>query len=131
MLAMVVIVFILCWSPILIFEALQAFDVIHWWITGSLKHAKTCFSLLAYFNRCDPMSLLPSSCCYYCYFYYPYPSCINPFIYGFMSRNFRHSFSEALCQVSPATHRSRLVLPQCHLKTREGRSHLGLDRESR
>ena len=51
MLALVVIVFILCWSPILIFEALQAFDVIHWWITGRLKHAKTCFSLLAYFNR--------------------------------------------------------------------------------
>ena len=25
-------------------------------------------------------------------------SCINPIIYGFMSRNFRQSFSEALCQ---------------------------------
>jgi len=74
MLAMVVLVFLLCWSPILVFELLQSFDIVHWWITGGLKHAKTCFSLLAYFN-----------------------SCINPVIYGFMSRNFRQSFSEALC----------------------------------
>merc|ERR1719336_1878870 len=74
MLAMVVLVFLLCWSPILLFELLQSFDIVNWWITGGLKHTKTCFSLLAYFN-----------------------SCINPVIYGFMSRNFRQSFSEALC----------------------------------
>ena len=51
MLVMVVMVFILCWSPILIFEMLQSFDIVHWWITGTLKHTKTCLSLLAYFNR--------------------------------------------------------------------------------
>ena len=30
MLAMVVLVFLLCWSPILVFELLQSFDIVHW-----------------------------------------------------------------------------------------------------
>ena len=51
MLGMVVTVFILCWSPILIFEVLQSYNIIGTQIFGSIKHTKTCFSLLAYFNR--------------------------------------------------------------------------------
>jgi len=75
MLVMVVTVFILCWSPILVFEVLQAYSIIGAQVFGEVKHIKTFFSLLAYVN-----------------------SCINPLIYGFMSKNFRRSFTEALCQ---------------------------------
>ena len=66
MLVMVVTVFILCWTPILIFEVtfhfpandlknilqvLQAFDVIGLQVFGLVKHIKTFCSLLAYVNR--------------------------------------------------------------------------------
>ena len=67
MLVMVVTVFILCWTPILIFEVtfhllrnplnnillqvLQAFDIIGLQVFGSVKHIKTFCSLLAYVNR--------------------------------------------------------------------------------
>ena len=51
MLVMVVTVFILCWTPILIFEVLQAYDIIDIQMFGSIKHTKTIFNLLAYFNR--------------------------------------------------------------------------------
>ena len=73
MLVMVVTVFILCWTPILIFEetrkisidmqstientfncpvqVLQAYAVIGAQVFGTVKHIKTVFSLLAYVNR--------------------------------------------------------------------------------
>ena len=67
MLVMVVTVFILCWTPILIFEVtrrivhktllfiafqvLQAYAVIGAQVFGVVKHIKTVFSLLAYVNR--------------------------------------------------------------------------------
>ena len=53
MLGMVVTVFIFCWTPILIFEVLQSYDIIGTQVFGSIKHTKTCFSLLAYFNRSE------------------------------------------------------------------------------
>jgi len=73
MLLMVVCVFIVCWSPILIFNVLQSFDVIPTQLFDEYKHVKTSFSLLAYFN-----------------------SCLNPIIYGFMSATFRQSFKDLL-----------------------------------
>ena len=91
MLGMVVTVFILCWAPILIFEVLQSYDIIGTQVFGSTKHTKTCFSLLAYFNRWKIKTIYSFSILI-CF------SCINPLIYGFMSRNFRQSFSDALCQ---------------------------------
>ena len=96
MLVMVVTVFILCWTPILIFEVLQAYSVIGAQVFGEVKHIKTVFSLLAYVNRwpfylCMGNINILRNLCF---------SCINPLIYGFMSKNFRRSFSEALCKCS-------------------------------
>ena len=51
MLVMVVTVFIFCWTPILIFEVLQSYNIIGTQVFRSIKHVKTCFSLLAYGNR--------------------------------------------------------------------------------
>ena len=90
MLGMVVIVFILCWTPILIFEVLQSFGIIGTQIFGIVKHTKTVLSLLSYFNRYSSkrINIFKILNC----------SCINPVIYGFMSTNFRKSFKEALCK---------------------------------
>ena len=51
MLLVVVLVFIICWTPLLVFEVLQSFDVIPNQLFDHHKHIKTVFSLLAYFNR--------------------------------------------------------------------------------
>merc|ERR1712227_796374 len=73
MLIMVVLIFIICWTPLLMFNILQSFQMIPTQLFGFLKHLKTTFSLLAYSN-----------------------SCINPVIYGFMSASFRQSFKDLL-----------------------------------
>lgn len=73
MLIVVVIIFVLCWSPILIINVLTAFGVIPTLNYGYMKAIKTTFHLFSYTN-----------------------SCVNPIIYGFMSRNFRASFKAAL-----------------------------------
>lgn len=73
MLIVVVIVFVLCWTPILIFNVLKAFSIIPALNYGAVKPIKTTFHLFSYAN-----------------------SCVNPIIYGFMSRNFRASFKAAL-----------------------------------
>lgn len=69
MLVLVVILFVVCWGPLLIFNVLHSFEHIGNYLLGVEKHLKTTFSLMAYFN-----------------------SCLNPIIYGFMSKNFRESF---------------------------------------
>ncbi|XP_014285975.1 QRFP-like peptide receptor isoform X2 [Halyomorpha halys] len=74
MLVAVVVVFVVCWGPMLTDNLLMAFDVLEHERTNSLKHMGTAFHLMAYFN-----------------------SCVNPIVYGFMSKNFRDSFSKALC----------------------------------
>ena len=51
MLLMVVILFIVCWSPLLIFEVLQSFNVLPTQLFDEHKHIKTSASLLAYLNR--------------------------------------------------------------------------------
>lgn len=73
MLIVVVIVFVLCWTPILVFNVLKAFDIVPLLNYWPLKPFKTAFHLFSYAN-----------------------SCVNPIIYGFMSRNFRASFKAAL-----------------------------------
>ena len=88
MLIIVVIVFILCWTPILIFEVLQSFDIIGTQLFGCLKHIKTFLCLLSYMNRYLKTST-PVLNLIRC-------SCLNPLIYGFMSRNFRKSFTDVL-----------------------------------
>ena len=73
MLIVVIIIFVLCWTPILVVNVLMAFGVYPILNYGYLKAFKTTFHLLSYAN-----------------------SCVNPIIYGFMSRNFRASFKAAL-----------------------------------
>lgn len=72
MLIVVVIIFVLCWTPILVINVLTAFKIMPLLNYGSLKAIKTTFHLLSYAN-----------------------SCVNPIIYGFMSQNFRASFKAA------------------------------------
>lgn len=86
MLIVVVIIFILCWSPILVINVLAAFQVLPSLNYGNMFVIKTTSHLLSYAN-----------------------SCVNPIIYGFMSRNFRTSFREAIvtclgCRVSKQSH---------------------------
>lgn len=74
MLVTVVVLFAICWTPILIDNILTAYNVLSQERTGFLKYMLSTFHLLSYFN-----------------------SCINPIIYGFMSKTFRDSFKVALC----------------------------------
>ncbi|XP_015116772.1 QRFP-like peptide receptor isoform X1 [Diachasma alloeum] len=74
MLVAVVVLFAICWSPMLIDNVLTAYGVLPRLKSGVIKHMNTAFQLMAYFN-----------------------SCINPIIYGFMSKHFRESFLAAAC----------------------------------
>ncbi|EEB11706.1 conserved hypothetical protein [Pediculus humanus corporis] len=74
MLVAVVVIYVLCWGPMLVDNVLQAYGISSHIRIGWLKYMGTIFHLMAYFN-----------------------SCINPIIYGFMSKNFRESFIKALC----------------------------------
>ncbi|XP_017781016.1 PREDICTED: pyroglutamylated RFamide peptide receptor-like [Nicrophorus vespilloides] len=74
MLVAVVFLFAICWGPVLIDNVLKAYKILPKIRTGPLKYMGTTFHLMAYFN-----------------------SCINPVIYGFMSKNFRDSFKTVLC----------------------------------
>lgn len=73
MLIVVILIFVLCWTPILVMNVLKAFSVLPSLNYGHIKAVRTVFHLLSYAN-----------------------SCVNPIIYGFMSRNFRASFKAAL-----------------------------------
>lgn len=73
MLIVVVIIFVLCWTPILVINVLKAFQLIPLLNYGHMKAIVTTFHLFSYAN-----------------------SCVNPIIYGFMSKNFRASFKAAL-----------------------------------
>ncbi|XP_052120550.1 QRFP-like peptide receptor [Frankliniella occidentalis] len=80
MLVAVVVVFVICWAPLLIEHVLTSYGVIakNEERTGDkvwLKYMSIGFHLLSYFN-----------------------SCVNPIVYGFMSRSFRESFRQALCR---------------------------------
>ena len=74
MLVAVVVVFIVCWAPILINNVLIAFEILPELNVPPYKYMRECFHLLSYVN-----------------------SCVNPIVYGFMSRNFRQTFKKALC----------------------------------
>ena len=74
MLVAVVLVFIVCWAPILVNNLLVAFGVWPELSIAPYKYIMEAFHLMSYAN-----------------------SCVNPFVYGFMSRNFRQTFKRALC----------------------------------
>src|SRR5260370_38655173 len=73
MLVAVVVLFVLCWSPILIINMLTSVGILEPLNEGYLKPLRTVAHLMSYVN-----------------------SCINPIVYGFMSKNFRASFRAAL-----------------------------------
>lgn len=74
MLVAVVVLFAICWAPMLIDNVLTAYGYLPRIKGGTHKHLNTVFQLMAYFN-----------------------SCINPIVYGFMSKHFRESFLSAAC----------------------------------
>ncbi|CAG9855082.1 unnamed protein product [Phyllotreta striolata] len=74
MLVTVVVLFAVCWTPMLVDNVLTAYGILPFQKFGTLKYMSSAFSLMAYFN-----------------------SCINPIIYGFMSKTFRESFIQAIC----------------------------------
>lgn len=74
MLAMVVLLFAVCWGPILVNNVLTAWGHLHHLHYGFLKPMRMAFFLMSYFN-----------------------SCVNPIVYAFFSRNFRQSFRIAIC----------------------------------
>ena len=74
MLIVVVILFAVCWTPILVNNVLVAFKVIDYLHMGKLKTMRMAFHLMSYAN-----------------------SCLNPFVYAFMSKNFREGFTHAIC----------------------------------
>lgn len=74
MLVLVVLLFVLCWAPILINNVLTAFQVLEELHLGALKPMRMAFFALSYVN-----------------------SCVNPIVYAFLSKNFRESFKYAIC----------------------------------
>ncbi|XP_021935552.1 pyroglutamylated RFamide peptide receptor-like isoform X3 [Zootermopsis nevadensis] len=76
MLVAVVVLFVLCWAPLLILNVLYAYEILSKYSNdGDNKNIQSAFTVMAYSN-----------------------SCINPLVYGFMSKNFRESFYKALCR---------------------------------
>ena len=73
MLIVVVILFTVCWTPILVNNVLVAFKIIDYLNMGNLKPLRITFHLMSYAN-----------------------SCLNPFVYAFMSKNFCDGFKHAI-----------------------------------
>ncbi|XP_062583746.1 QRFP-like peptide receptor isoform X2 [Saccostrea cucullata] len=84
MLMVIVVLFAICWGPILLNNLLVAFKVIDNLHTGILKPLRMAFHLMSYAN-----------------------SCVNPIVYGIMSKNFQDSLKSVLkCFKSPQTYRT-------------------------
>lgn len=73
MLIIIVLLFAVCWGPILLDNVLVAFGLVDQLHMGDLMYMRIAFNLMSYAN-----------------------SCVNPIVYGFMSKNFRGSFKHAL-----------------------------------
>ena len=104
MLILIMLVFFICWAPILIFNLLAAFSLLgpdNMGTGDTTKHLKTVFSLMAYLNRCYFSIIL-----FYSLFLF---SCLNPIIYGFMSKNFRESFISSSCTCRGNKKREQLL----------------------
>ncbi|KAL5015726.1 hypothetical protein ScPMuIL_005315 [Solemya velum] len=84
MLLAVVVIFLVCWGPLMVNNLLVSFHIIDNLHIGFLKQMRQGFHVLAYFN-----------------------SCVNPIVYGFMSKNFRNSFRYTIfliCRGRPVHH---------------------------
>ncbi len=51
MLVIIILVFVICWTPYLVINVLQSFGVVGARLRGVLKHLKLTFTLMAYLNR--------------------------------------------------------------------------------
>ncbi|XP_069128459.1 QRFP-like peptide receptor [Argopecten irradians] len=76
MLVAIVLLFLLCWGPIMCNNLLVSLGILDDLHFGYLKPMRQLFLLMSYFN-----------------------SCVNPVVYGFMSKNFRNSFRNTLALV--------------------------------
>nr|XP_022319144.1 allatostatin-A receptor-like [Crassostrea virginica] len=84
MLMVIVVLFAICWGPILLNNLLVAAKVISDLHLGFLKPMRMAFHLMSYAN-----------------------SCVNPIVYGIMSKNFQDSLKSALkCCNSRQTYRT-------------------------
>ena len=83
MILAIILLFVLCWGPLLIDNVLTSFRVLPELHYGSLKPIRQTFAIMAYSN-----------------------SCFNPIVYAFMSKNFRSSF---LSTIRSITHNSRCM----------------------
>ncbi|KAL8598577.1 hypothetical protein ACOMHN_051365 [Nucella lapillus] len=102
MLVAVIAIFVICWAPILVSNVLTAFQLIHHLNYGYLKPMRQAFYLMAYAN-----------------------SCVNPFIYGFMSRHFRQTFLHAICTCLKGREHARTMFLQRQNSCATRSSHLG------
>lgn len=76
MLVVIIVLFAICWGPVLIENVFAAFDVTETLNYDHLKHVRSAMHLMAYAN-----------------------SCVNPIVYAFMSRNFRKCFQTTLYSI--------------------------------
>ena len=74
MLVAIIVIFVICWAPITINNLLVAFKVLPPLHFGFFKYMREAFHIMSYAN-----------------------SCVNPVVYGFMSKNFRQTFKRSLC----------------------------------
>ena len=102
MLVAVIAIFVICWAPILVSNVLTAFQVLENLNYGYLKPMRQAFYLLAYVN-----------------------SCVNPLIYGFMSRHFRQTFLHAICTCVKGREYTRSMFLQRQNSCVTRSSHIG------
>lgn len=74
MLVAIILIFVVCWAPITVNNLLVAFKVFPGLHIGPFKYMREAFHIMSYAN-----------------------SCVNPIVYGFMSKNFRQTFLKSLC----------------------------------
>ncbi|XP_053394300.1 QRFP-like peptide receptor [Mercenaria mercenaria] len=74
MLVAIIIIFVVCWAPITFNNLLVAFKILPGLHIGQFKYMREAFHIMSYAN-----------------------SCVNPIVYGFMSKNFRQTFVKSLC----------------------------------
>ncbi|XP_033736677.1 QRFP-like peptide receptor [Pecten maximus] len=84
MLVAIIIIFIICWAPLLINNVLVGFKLLPDLNIDHHKHIREALHIMAYSN-----------------------SCVNPVVYTFMSRNFKETFKQTLCGCLRRTRRYR------------------------
>ncbi|KAL4235611.1 hypothetical protein ACF0H5_004007 [Mactra antiquata] len=101
MLIIVVILFAVCWTPVLVNNVLVAFGHLDYLNMGILKPIRMIFHLMSYAN-----------------------SCVNPFVYAFMSKNFRDGFKQSVlaCIKGQSYLRRSQTSARCMTSTTRGSS---------